>query len=488
VYTLQNFTMPRSFDFNLDEKGAGKYTPSVLLTGEPKLETSPKQVVTYTINPKAVWSDGTPITSTDFKYTWDQIANGSDIYDKTGYDKVESVDDSDPAVAKVTYKEVFADWRDLFGGFYGIFPSHLLQGKDRDAEMKDGYTFSGGPWMLDHWTKGTELKVVPNPKFWGDKPHLASMTFKFITDTAAEQQAVKSGSVLGAYPQAQPGQEALKGLPGIKFDAVTSLSYEAVWFNTTKAPLDDKAVRQAVAFATDRDAVVSQLFKPVQPDIEHIDSFATPAFGDPYTTSFSKYTHDTSKVDSLMTGAGWAKGSDGIWAKGGQRAAFEIKTTVNNKRRELTVQILQNAYKDAGFDVTLTFEKSGVLFGQDGPQGNFQAALFAQVPPSNDPSQCSTWCSKSIPTDANGNSGTNWYRINDADLDKFFQAVDTSLDDATRNDNFHKGQDRLAELVPAIPVDPFPDIIVFSDKIHGPVTHNPSFGPWFNSNLWFFKP
>ena len=56
--------------------------------------------------------------------------------------------------------------------------------------------------------------------YWGKKPNLSSVTFKFITDTAAEQQDFKSGQVLAIYPQAQPGQEALKGQPGTYFDAV----------------------------------------------------------------------------------------------------------------------------------------------------------------------------------------------------------------------------------------------------------------------------
>lgn len=495
VYTVQANTMPRSFDFNLDKDGKGTYTPSALLSGEPKLTTSPTQTVEYDINPKAVWSDNQPITSHDYKYTWQQIASCQDIYDATGYKdcsnggapEVANVDDTDPHKAIVTWTKPFADWRDLFGGFYGILPSHLLEGKDRSAAMKDGYTFSGGPWMLDHWTKGTETKLVPNPNYWGQKPHLNSVTYKLITDTAAEQQAVKSGQVAMTYPQAQPGQDALKGVTGLKFDAITGISYEALWFNTTSAPLDDVKVRQALAFATDRGAIVDQLFKPVQSDIKQIDSFATPTFGAAYTSSYSKYTKDLNQVTTLMTGAGWAKDSSGLWAKGGTTAKVEIKTTTNNKRRELTLQILQSQWKEAGFDVTLTFEKSSVLFGQDGPQGNFQVALFAQTPSSNDPSQCQTWCSKSIPSAANNNSGTNWYRINDPQLDQFFGQVDTSLDDATRIDAFHKGQDRLAELVPALPVDPFPDIIVYSDKLGGPVGHNPAFGPWFNMNEWFLR-
>jgi peptide/nickel transport system substrate-binding protein len=495
VYTMQAQTMPRSFDFNLDKDGKGVYTPSLILTGEPKLTASPTQTVEYDISPTAVWSDGEPITSHDYKYTWQQIASCQDVYDATGYKdcsnggapEIANVDDTDPKKAIVTWTKPFAAWRDQFGGFYGIYPSHLLEGKDRAAIMKDGYTFSAGPWMLDHWTKGVETKLVPNPKYFGKKPHLSSITWKLITDTAAQQQAIKSGQVSAVYPQAQPGQEALKGLPGLKFDAVTSLSDEAVWFNTSAKPLDSVKVRQALAFATDRDAIVNQLFAPVQPDIKPIQSLATPTFGDAYTESFSKYKKDLTQVTTLMTGDGWAKDGSGIWAKGGETAKIEIKTTTNNKRRELTLQILQSQWKEAGFDVTLTLEKSSVLFGQDGPQGNFQAALFAQVPPSNDPSQCSLWCSKNIPTAANGNSGTNWYRINDPQLDEFFTLTDTEFDTAKRVDAFHKGQDRLAELVPALPLDPFPDIIVYSDKIGGPVGHNPSFGLWYNVNEWFLR-
>ena len=78
---------------------------------------------------------------------------------------------------------------------------------------------------------GQSAKLVPNTNYWGKKPNLASVTFNFITDTAAEQQDYKSGQILAFYPQAQPGGETLKGTPGTYFDAVTGLSYEGLWFN-----------------------------------------------------------------------------------------------------------------------------------------------------------------------------------------------------------------------------------------------------------------
>jgi peptide/nickel transport system substrate-binding protein len=485
VYTVQTNVMPRAYDYT--DSG---YKPSVLLTGPAELVTTPKQVVTYHINPAAVWDDNTPITSHDFKYTWDQIANGKDIYDKTGYSQISGVDDTDPHTAVVTYSSPFPDWRGLFGGFYGVFPSHLLEGKDRDALMKDGFSFSGGPYKIDHWTKGTEVKLVPNPNFWGKKSNLASVTFKFITDTAAEQQDYKSGQILASYPQAQPGGEALKGSPGTYFDAVSGLSYEGLWFNVEKAPLDSKAVRQALGYATDRNAIVAQLFAPIQPDIKPIQSWFTPAYA-AYSTPFSKYKLDLGMVNTLMTGDGWTKGSDGIWAKGGTKANLELKTTTGNKRRQLTAQILQTQWQTAGFALTITPEKASVLFGQDLPGGTFQIGLYAQTPTDNDPGQCVIWCSKNIPTAANSNSGQNFDRVNDPNLDKPWLDADTNLDDSARITDAQNGQQILADIVPALPVDPFPDIVVVnSDKLgtqQGTFQHNFAYGPFTYLNYWFLK-
>jgi peptide/nickel transport system substrate-binding protein len=169
--------------------------------------------------------------------------------------------------------------------------------------------------------------------------------FKFIPDSAAEQQAYKTGQVLGIYPQAQLELADLKNLPDTKFDVVSSLSYEALWMNTTKEPVNSKAVRQALAYATDREAAVQTLFGPVQPDIKPIQSFATPANKQWYSDPFKKYTRNLTKVDELMKGDGWAKGSDGIWAKNGKKAEIENSTTAGNKRRELTQEILASQWK-----------------------------------------------------------------------------------------------------------------------------------------------
>jgi peptide/nickel transport system substrate-binding protein len=491
VYTVQSNTMPRAYDYN----DASGYEPSSLLTGPAVLRTTPQQVVTYHISPKAVWSDGQPITSADFKYTWDQIAHGHDIYDPTGYNLISSVDDTDPQTAVVTFSSTFPNWKSLFGGFYGVFPSHILQGKDRDAVMKSGYTFSGGPWMMPAggWIKGQSVKLVPNPMYWGTKPHLDSVIFDFVPggDTATEEANFRSAQYLAIYPQAQPGLDSLKGQSGTYFDAPIGLSFEALWYNISQAPLNDQAVREALGYATDRNAIVSNLFSTITPGIQPIQSWYTPEYGKAYTTPYAKFRLDLKMVDQVMSGDGWRKGSDGIWSKGGQKAAIELKTTTGNKRRGDTAQILQNEWREAGFQLTVTPEKAGVLFGQDLPAGTFQVALIGQTPTDNDLAQCSLWCSKNIPGPSNGNNGTNFSRVSDPTLDRVWTDADVNLDQNARLADAQQGEAKLADLAVGLPIDPSPDIVVVnSDRIGvagGIFQHNFAYGPFVYMNTWYAK-
>ena len=99
------------------------------------------------------------------------------------------------------------------------------------------------------------------------------------------------------------------------------------------------------------------------------------------------------------------------------------------------------------------------------------------------------WCSKNIPTAANGNSGNNWTRLAGIKaIDDNWQAAELELDDNKKADLVKAGQQAIADNVPGVPLDPFPDIIVYNTaKIAGPVTHNFSYGPWVNSHLWSMK-
>ena len=69
------------------------------------------------------------ITCDDFEFTWDSIAHGKDIYDPTGYTDIDSVDCPDATTVKVNFSEPYSGWKQLFGGHYGLLPTHILEGK-----------------------------------------------------------------------------------------------------------------------------------------------------------------------------------------------------------------------------------------------------------------------------------------------------------------------------------------------------------------------
>jgi peptide/nickel transport system substrate-binding protein len=485
-WTMNVNTMPRAYDPVLQDDGTYVYQPSILLDGEPELVTDPDQVVTYTISEDAVWNDGEPITSSDFKYTWEQIATGEDIYDTTGYSNIASVDDSDPKVAVVTYETPYAGWKGLFGGGYGIYPSHILEGQDRNAAMVNGYEFSGGPWIIEEWAKGTEVVLVPNEAYWGDVPKLDSVTFRFVTDTAAEFQAYQAGEVSAIYPQPQLDviDSINAGVDGNNSFTANTGNIEALWMNNSVAPFDSVAVRQAFAYSLDRDAIVEALFGGI--DVTEASNALDPPIMAPYTNeeAFADYTLDLDQVDELMTGDGWEKNADGFWEKDGEQADIEFITTAGNARRERTQEIVIEQAGEAGFNITVANQEAGTFFGETLPNGDYQLGLYAQVLTSLDPSNCNLFCSKNIPSAENEFSGQNWTRTNIPEIDPLLETVESSLDEDERQAAGAEAQDLLAENVASLPVDPLPNILLWADAIVGPVGDNAILGPFNNMQNW----
>lgn len=480
-------TLPQAFRVT----PAGEYVPGPVLAGEPTVDVGPPVKITYPINPDAVWSDGAPITSKDFEYLWKQVTTGKDIYDTTGYDKISAVDTSDPKTAVVTFSEPYAGWKDLFGGFYFLLPSHLLEGKNRHKVMKDGYAFSGGPFMLENgkqgWDKGRSLTLVPNPKYWGTKPQIGKVIFQFIPESSAETQALKTGQVLAAYPQPQTGVLDEFDKAGLSYQVGFGNTYEGLWLNADQFPLDSKAVRQALLYATDRQAIVDQIVKPAVREGRVLQSFIVPSFPQYYAPTFNTYSHDQAKVDELMTDDGWARGSDGVWAKNGRKATIQVATTSGNESRELTQQLWQSQLQQAGFALDIKNASADLLFGKLIPRGRFTTGLYAQVG-TPDPGLCVVFCSENIPTKKNGYVGQNYTRLASPAIDAPWTAADRQIDVSQRVTSVKQGQVALADEAVSIPLYQKPTVFVFdARKIGGPLQDNSVEGPFYNLEQWYLK-
>lgn len=485
-YMMQITTIPRAFDVRKDGEDWG-FTASNLLSAEPTVEVRDgKQIMTYSIADDAVWSDDTPISSADFVYTGLSIRDGDDIFDKTGYTLIESIDAPDPKTAVVTLSSQYANWKQLFGTAYGILPQHLLEGKDRAAIMKDGYDFSGGPWKIEEWQKGTSVTLVPNDNYWGDKPKLDKVTFQFIPDTAAAFQAMKSGQVQALYPS--PQLDAISqieaGVPNtnLQVDAQTG-NLEALWMNNSAFPFDNAAVREAFAYAIDRKTITERLYGKLGVK-EPSQSFLSPLVSAYAGDDFSVYGLDLDKVDEIMTGDGWEKNGDDVWAKDGKAAEITIVSLAGNKRRELTEQVLQSQLAEAGFALAIANSTPAEIFGTTAPQGDFQLGLWTIVDQYPEPSLSASFSSTSIPSEANGFSGINFMRATAPGLDELLSAVDTTVDQDPRLQASLDADKLIAQNVLSLPIAAVPNILMTSTSVGGDVSINPAEGPFWNLQDW----
>ncbi len=367
-----------------------------------------------------------------------------------------------------------------------MLPNHLLAGKDRAAIMKNGYSFSGGPWIIQSWKKGASVTLVPNTKYWGDKPKLDKVTFQFTADTASAFQAFKSGQLDALYPTPQLDaiDQIKAGLSNANSQVdAQSGNLEALWMNNSAFPFNSQAVRQAVSYSIDREAIVKRLYGPLGVAAP-AQSFLSPILSLYAGSDFSQYKPDKSKVEGLMSGDGWTKGGEGIWTKNGKPASFTITSLAGNKRRELTEQVLQQQLKTYGFTMTIKNATAADLFSKIAPAGDFQLGLWTLVDTFADPSLSASLSSASIPSAANGQSGINFYRVNMPGLDTLLGTVDTQTDQSQRIAASKQADKLIADSAASLPLDGIPNILLWNKKIGGPVAINPVQGPWWNLNEW----
>ena len=495
-WTAHQYVMPRLME--LDTKG--NYVASDLLVEAPTEDNGGIQQnpfrVTFKLRPEAVWDDGTPITSEDVKYTWDVIMNTTGVYTSVGYDQIKSIDTKDPKTAVITFKAPYAAWADLFGSFGGIsvvLKKSAFNGKvDLKSEMQTSYPFSGGPWKLKSFSKQQSV-LVRNDKYWiKDKiPLLDQVTFVPREDQSTETNSLLTGEVQAIYPQPSPGMGKQLGAPGIKVSKGAGSSYEGLWMNQSKPPFDDPKVREAFAYAVDRQGVIDAIYKTDFPQLQVLNCAGwVPNVGDWCdNTVFADITYQPDKAKQILQGAGWTLGSDGIFTKGGKRLSIQFRTTAGNKIRENTQQILKEKTKAAGIELDIKNVPPTQLFESLLPKRDFQLAEFAQVA-SPDPTVTQFLACDQIPTAENSYSGSNYFSWCNKQATDLMKKSDATIEHEPRKALLQQINKLERQDLPWIPMFQKPLILIWhDDRLTGPIgTYAAtSYSGFFNMYDWSLK-
>ena len=369
--------MPTTYDIAAD---ASPLWDHDLLASEPKLTTDPTQIITYEINPKAAWSDGTPITWQDFYWQW-KASNGTDkryqIVSANGYDQIANVArGKDDREVVVTMRRKYADWQALFTGLY---PAST----NKDPELfnngwKGKVLVTAGPFKLDSVDQTAKtITLVRNEKWWGNPAKLDRIVFRVIgvdaqTDALAngELDAIDVGSDANKFNR-------VKGVSGTEVRIAGGPNFTHIDFEGASPVLQDVRVRRALAMGIDRMAITRALLGPLglQAAVlnNHIFMENQQGYRD-NSDDVGKY--DPEKAKQLLDQAGWKlQGSVRMMNGMPLDVRMVIPGGITTSRQ--VAELVQNMLAQVGAKVSIDTVPVDDFFPKYVTPGQFDLTLFS---------------------------------------------------------------------------------------------------------------
>ena len=336
--------------------GDGTWHPNpAYLSNVNAEEVDGKTVVTYDINPDAVFNDDTPIDWRAFETMWkfnnaenpDVVANSTD-----GYDQIESVTagESDKQ-AVVTYKQAYPWWQALFDRV--LHPAVVDAQTFNEGYLKNPHPeWGAGPYKVDQfdYNSGT-VSFVPNEKWWGEKPKLDKVTYRQM-ESQATINAYQAGEVDAVEITNKDHLAVAKTVKDTTLRGTLQPSNYLVTLNAKTPTLEDVKVREAVFTGMDRETLAQVRFNGMDYTENLPGSFALFQNQKGYQDNFgSLVTYDQDKAKQLLDEAGWTEGSDGIREKDGKKLTLRYVTFGDSQLVKSTAAAMQKMMKDIGVDL-----------------------------------------------------------------------------------------------------------------------------------------
>lgn len=457
------------------------------LISRARVRTSPF-TVTYFIRPKAVWSDGVPVSARDFLFTAQLFRSPryADTVDAPSYAAIRDVQVLGPKTVKVVFKSRDAGWRVLF---HAVFPQHVLAGQDMSKvwtegidNPKTGEPISDGPFFVSSYVPGDHLTLVRNPRYWGaHKAYLYSVVFREFDDSVAQIDQLRVGRSDAISPQIQPQLTELKKVSGLTVKTTMGTTFEHVVFRLGPGGnplLRQLYVRQAIAYGIDRSDLVRRLFGDLVQSPRPLQNLIFVPNGHFYRAHWNGYRLDLAKARALLEQHGCRRGDDGIYVCGGERLSFRFATTALNPTRQLTFSILHEQLARVGIELVPVFATPPVFFGQILQGGDFDLAMFTWVNTPDPGYAVEIWrCGGSENYSGYCNRG----------LSRRLVGSDGILDETGRAAALNAVDARLARDLPAIPLFQKPTVVAYRNALHG-VADNPTDEGWvWNLGDWWLN-
>ena len=393
---------------------------------------------TFKLRPNAKWHDGTPFTAADVAFTINDVWRNSKIAfpQRSNFSSLTGAEAVDDQTVKLVTDIPTPALPVLLGYLAPMLPKHIL-GSWAPEDFANPGKFSAspvgtGPFKYAEFVPGSHVRLEPFEEFFGGKPALDAITFKVMPDVEQQFAQLQSGQL--DWMLIEPYQiEAIQSNSKIKINEVLSNTYFCISLNNGEAPFNDKAVRQALSYATDRQSIIDSAlmgkgavaYSPI-----------TPVLAKFHNPDVQKYSYDPAKAVEVLEAAGWVKGAGGIRAKDGVPLKITLEVDAGNLTREQIALIVQENWKAIGADVTI----------QSGDFGALVKRLRAK------PSQVHasvTWYITAPDPDITSYFGTdktlNIFAYSNTEVDKLLEEGRQTIDLEKRAEIYRKAQELIAE-------------------------------------------
>jgi peptide/nickel transport system substrate-binding protein len=340
----------------------------------------------------------------------------------------------------------------LSDGLFGV----VENGAGRDEGL---HPVGTGPFRFVSQVQDKDVIVERNAGYWGGAPKIERVRFEVVPDTITTALEMKKGSGdVESNVLTLDMVHSLRGLPNLRIESGPGAPVIYANFNVTEPALRDPRVRQAIACAIDKNALIAALWRgearPAEtllPPGHWAAASASPSDGG----QLPQYPHDVTRAVRLLDEAGLKPDKDGI------RLRFTLKTSTDETTR-LDAQAMQAELREAGIALTLRSAEFGTFYS-DITKGAFQMYLLRWIGSNEDPDIFRyTYATESFPP-----KGANRGHYSNPKVDALLKAAAAETDQAVRRLEYIEVQQILATDLPGIPLW-YPDnVVIHSARVTG---------------------
>lgn len=435
---------------------------------------------TYTLNPKAHWSDGKPFTGDDVIFSFKTVMNPKMLNSQQLRNYFMTLDSCyypNGDKSKIAFhlsKPYFQADQVLGGGYVLIMPKHILDPKSLSdkiawSDLKDykttnsavqefatwfespelardpKYQIGTGPYVFKGWITNDRITVEKNKNYWAmDMPWFDAypdqIIFKTISDPNAALTALKAKDI-DVMPQltgSQYEQLDLSKFNFLKKDTVYYNSYNFVAWNNAKPLFADKKVRRALTELTNRDAILTTVLHGLGKKAEGPIIFTQPNAD----LNLHQVAYNPDDAKKLLAEAGWTDtDGDGILDKviDGKKTPFKFSAlvpTASTTGKDVLL-IMSEAFRKVGIDMQIT-QMEWSVYLESTKTHNYDAAFGAWAGNASEDEIFQLWHSSQ-----SQNKGSNYYSFNNPEADKIMEDTRTEYDKAKR----YQMASRLSQII-----------------------------------------